>query len=139
VTGVAKFNKSVSHHYLIFRSSMCNYIAMLQRTLTSNYCLHETRPLWCYRTSVTVDNNKINMSSKKKNEEISRTVDTELTHVSDSWCLWFNIQFILVIMSCQELNNLCCYKRMSLQARNKCLTRNSLVLQNIWCYRQGVA
>jgi len=71
------------------------------------------------------------MSSKKKNEEISRTVNTELTHVSDPWCLWFCIQSNLVIMSCQELNNLCYYKRMSLQVRNMCLTRNSLVLQNI--------
>jgi hypothetical protein len=124
----------VSHHYLIFRASMCNYIAVLLGTLTSNYCLHETRLIFCLcdvtELAVTVDNGKINMSSKKINEEISRTVDTELTHVSDSWCLWFCIQYNSVIMSCQELNNLC-YKRMSLQATNMCLTRNSFVPQNI--------
>lgn len=133
--GVAKFMNSVSHHYLIFRASMCNYIAMLLRTLTSNYCLHETRLIFCLcevtELAVTVYNDKINMSSKKKNEEISRTVDTELTHVSDSWCLWFCIQSNLVIMSCHKLNNLCYYKRMSLQTRNMCLTRNLLVPQNI--------
>jgi len=56
---------------------MCNYIAMLLRTLTSNYCLHETRLIFCLcdvtELAVTVDNDKINMTSKKKNEEISRT------------------------------------------------------------------
>jgi hypothetical protein len=65
---------------------MCNDIAMLLRTPTSNYCLHETRLIFCLcdvtELAVTLDNDKINTSSKKKNEEI-RTVDTQLTHVSD--------------------------------------------------------
>lgn len=135
MTGVAKFMNSISHHYLIFRSCMCNYIAMLVKTLTSNYCLHETRLIFrlcgIIELAVTMDNNKINMNSKKKNEEISRTGDTGLTHLAESWCLWFCIQSNLVIMSRQELNNLCSYKRVSSKARNMCLASNSFVPQNI--------
>jgi hypothetical protein len=60
--GVTKFMNSVSHHYLIFRASMCNYIAMLLGTVTSYYCLHETRLIFCLcditELAVTVDNVK---------------------------------------------------------------------------------